>query len=315
MSRSLVAGGAGFIGSHLCERLLSEGRRVVCLDSFATARRENVSDLRKAEGFDLVEHDVVEPIPNLGRFDCVLNIASPASPTDFRSRAAEIAAVNSVGTQNLINVARESDATFFLASTSEAYGEPHVHPQPESYWGNVNPVGERSCYDESKRFAETLTYIARQSYGLETRIVRIFNTYGPRQRLDDGRAVTDFIVRAVRGEPLIVNGDGSQTRSWCYVDDLVDGIVRVLDNPEGSGRVVNLGNPVETTILQIADKIVELTGSDSLIEHAALPADDPTRRCPDISLAREMFGWEPRVSLDDGLRRTIDWYRPIILSQ
>ena len=315
MSRSLVAGGAGFIGSHLCERLLSEGRRVVCLDSFATARRENVSDLRKAEGFDLVEHDVVEPIPNLGRFDCVLNIASPASPTDFRSRAAEIAAVNSVGTQNLINVARESDATFFLASTSEAYGEPHVHPQPESYWGNVNPVGERSCYDESKRFAETLTYIARQSYGLETRIVRIFNTYGPRQRLDDGRAVTDFIVRAVRGEPLIVNGDGSQTRSWCYVDDLVDGIVRVLDNPEGSGRVVNLGNPVETTILQIAEKIVELTGSDSLIEHAALPADDPTRRCPDISLAREMFGWEPRVSLDDGLHRTIDWYRPIILSQ
>ena len=315
MPRSLVAGGAGFIGSHLCERLLSEGHGVVCLDSFATARRDNVTDLRKAEGFDLVEHDVVEPIPNLGRFDCVLNIASPASPTDFRSRAAEIAAVNSVGTQNLINVARESSATFFLASTSEAYGEPRVHPQPESYWGNVNPVGERSCYDESKRFAETLTYIARQSYGLDTRIVRIFNTYGPRQRLDDGRAVIDFIVRAVRGEPLIVHGDGSQTRSWCYVDDLVDGIVKVLDNREGSGRVVNLGNPVETTILEIAEKIVELTDSDSPIEHAALPADDPTRRCPNISRAREIFGWEPRISLDDGLRRTIDWYRPRILSQ
>ena len=315
MPRSLVAGGAGFIGSHLCERLLSEGHGVVCLDSFATARRDNVTDLRKAEGFDLVEHDVVEPIPNLGRFDCVLNIASPASPTDFRSRAAEIAAVNSVGTQNLINVARESSATFFLASTSEAYGEPRVHPQPESYWGNVNPVGERSCYDESKRFAETVTYIGRQSYGLDTRIVRIFNTYGPRQRLDDGRAVIDFIARAVRGEPLIVHGDGSQTRSWCYVDDLVDGIVRVLDNREGAGRVVNLGNPVETTILEIAEKIVELTDSDSPIEHAALPADDPTRRCPDISRAREIFGWEPRISLDDGLRRTIDWYRPRILSQ
>lgn len=315
MPRSLVAGGAGFIGSHLCERLLFEGHDVVCMDSFATALRDNVSELRGVEGFDLVEHDIVEPIPDLGRFDCVLNIASPASPIDFRSRAAEIAAVNSVGTQNLINVARESDAKFFLASTSEAYGEPHVHPQPESYWGNVNPVGERSCYDESKRFAETLTYIAGQSYGLDTRTVRIFNTYGPRQRLDDGRAVTDFIVRAVRGEPLSVHGDGSQTRSWCYVDDLVDGIVRVLDNPEGSGRVVNLGNPVETTILEIAEKIVELAGSDSPIEHAPLPADDPTRRCPDISLAREVFGWEPTISLDDGLRRTIDWYRPRIPSQ
>ena len=315
MPRSLVAGGAGFIGSHLCERLLAEGHSVVCMDSFATALRENVSELRGVEGFDLIEHDIVEPIPDLGRFDCVLNIASPASPIDFRSRAAEIAAVNSVGTQNLINVARESDAKFFLASTSEAYGEPHVHPQPESYWGNVNPVGERSCYDESKRFAETLTYIAGQSYGLDTRTIRIFNTYGPRQRLDDGRAVTDFIVRAVRGEPLSVHGDGSQTRSWCYVDDLVDGMVRVLDNPEGSGRVVNLGNPVETTILEIAEKIVELAGSDSTIEHAPLPADDPTRRCPDISLAREVFGWEPTISLDDGLRRTIDWYRPRILSQ
>jgi nucleoside-diphosphate-sugar epimerase len=295
--------------------LLSDGHQVVCLDSFATARRENVSELLKDADFHLVEYDIVIPAPDLGRFDNVLNIASPASPTDFRSRAAEIAAVNSVGTQNLISVARESDAKFFLASTSEAYGDPLVHPQPETYWGNVNPVGERSCYDESKRFAETLTYIAHQSYGLETRTVRIFNTYGPRQRLDDGRAVVDFIVRAVRGEPLIVNGDGSQTRSWCYVDDLVEGILLVLNSPDSSGRVVNLGNPVEISILEIARKIIELTGSDSPIEHTSLPENDPTRRCPDISLARELLGWEPRISLDEGLHRSIDWYRPRALSQ
>ena len=315
MPRSLVAGGAGFIGSHLCERLLSDGHQVVCLDSFATARRDNVAEILKDSDFDLIEHDIVKPAPDLGNFDNVLNIASPASPTEFRSRAAEIAAVNSVGTQNLINVARESGAKFFLASTSEAYGDPQVNPQPETYWGNVNPVGERSCYDESKRFAETLTYIARQSYGLDTRTVRIFNTYGPRQRLDDGRAVVDFIVRAVRGDPLIVHGDGSQTRSWCYVDDLIDGILLFLNSPNGSGRVVNLGNPAEITILEIARRIVELAGSDSAIEHASLPQDDPTRRCPDISLAGELFGWEPAISLDEGLRRSIDWYRPRALSR
>ena len=290
------------------------GHQVICLDSFATARPENVSDLLNEPNFQLIEHDIVDPTPDLGHFDNVLNVASPASPTDFQKRAAEIAAVNSIGTQNLIDIALTSGATFLLASTSEAYGTPLVHPQPESYWGNVNPVGVRSCYDESKRFAETLTYIARQSHGLDTRTIRIFNTYGPRQRLDDGRAIVDFIVRAVRGESLVVHGDGSQTRSWCYIDDLVAGFLAVLDNPDGAGSVVNLGNPVEVTILEIAKKILEITGSHSTIQHTTLPKDDPTRRCPDITLAHDIFGWEPKISLDDGLRRSIDWYTPRALS-
>ena len=312
MPRSLVAGGAGFVGSHLCERLIAEGHQVVCLDNFGTARPENVSSLLEDHAFELQRHDVVHSIPDLGSFDFVVHAASRASPVDFRSHAAEIAAVNSIGTQNLIDVARRTDATFLLASTSEVYGDPQVHPQPETYWGNVNTVGERSCYDESKRFAETLTHIAHQSFGLDTRIIRIFNTYGPRQRIDDGRAVIDFIVRAVLGEPLLVNGDGSQTRSWCYVDDLVDGIVKTLLNRDVRGLVVNLGNPVENTIADLAQRIVALTGSSSGIEHRALPGDDPARRWPDITRARELLGWEPTISLDEGLRRAIEWYRPLI---
>ena len=312
MPRSLVAGGAGFLGSHLCERLIVEGHYVVCLDNFGTARPENVSQLLEDPAFELHKHDVVRPIPGLGSFDFILHAASRASPVDFRSHAPEIAAVNSIGTQNLIDVARRSNATFLLASTSEVYGDPQVHPQPETYWGNVNTVGERSCYDESKRFAETLTHIARQSFELDTRIIRIFNTYGPRQRIDDGRAVIEFIVQAVRAEPLLVNGDGSQTRSWCYVDDMVDGIVKTLLSRDTRGLVINLGNPVENTITELAQKIVALSGSSSGIEHRALPENDPARRWPDITRARELLGWEPKISLDEGLRRTIEWYRPDI---
>ena len=309
LKRSLVAGGAGLLGSHLCRRLLAEGHRVLCMDNFVSSSERNVHELLGNPRFELKHHDVVEPFGELGELEFVFHLASPASPARFLDLAEEIARVNSLGTWNLLEVARNSHARFLLASTSEVYGNPEVHPQPETYWGNVNTVGERSCYDESKRFAETLTYIAGRKHGQSTRIVRIFNTYGPRMLSKDGRAVVEFIVRALEGKPLIVHGDGSQTRSWCYVDDMVEGMYRAMTYDSAEGRVINLGNPAEMSILEVAEMIVSLTGARSEIRFAALPENDPMRRCPDISLARELLDWQPRVALEDGLARTIEWHR------
>jgi nucleoside-diphosphate-sugar epimerase len=310
--RSLVAGGSGFIGSHLVERLLARGDSVVVLDNFLTGRRENLAGLTGNGRLRVIVHDLTKPLPAeslLERFDCIFHLASPASPVGYRMFPIETHLVNSVGTFSLLEIARRVGARFVLASTSEVYGEPLVHPQSEDYWGNVNPIGPRSCYDESKRFAESLTIEFYRHYGLDARIARIFNTYGPRSRPDDGRVVPNFCVQALRGKPMTIYGDGSQTRSFCYVDDLVAGLLALGERDGLAGEVVNLGNPVEITIRQLAETIAMLAGSRSPIHYQGLPADDPTRRCPDIRKAQRILGWTPRVSLEDGLQRTLDWFR------
>lgn len=304
---ALVTGGAGFLGSHLCERLLDEGHHVVCLDNFDTGRHTNVGHLLGEPRFTLVEHDVVHPLPDgLPRFGEIYNLACPASPVHYQRDPVKTALICSVGTLNVLRRARRDDARLLHASTSEIYGDPGVHPQPEGYWGNVNPVGPRSCYDEGKRFAETLiTDFARQN-GVAARIVRIFNTYGPRMQFDDGRVVSNFIVQALEGEPLTVYGDGSQTRSFCYVDDLIEGFVRAIRSDAAMDRPVNLGNPEEYEVLVLAEQVLAMTGSSSPIVHMTLPVDDPRRRRPDISRALDLLGWQPVTPLSFGLAATID---------
>ncbi|HSM13698.1 MAG TPA: UDP-glucuronic acid decarboxylase family protein [Thermoanaerobaculia bacterium] len=310
MTRAVVTGGAGFLGSHLCERLLGEGHAVVCVDNLITGKRANVAHLESRDDFEFVLHDVSTPIQVDGEVDFVLHFASPASPIDYLELPIQTLKVGSLGTHNSLGLAKAKGARYLLASTSEVYGDPLVHPQPESYWGNVNPVGPRGVYDEAKRFAEAMTMAYHRVHGLETRIVRIFNTYGPRMRPRDGRVVPAFIQQALLGEPMTVFGDGSQTRSFCFVDDLIEGIYRLLRSDES--EPTNIGNPHEMTILEFAERIRALTGSSAPIEFRELPVDDPKTRQPDIAKARAVLGWEPRVPLDEGLGRTIDYFRELL---
>ena len=310
--RVLVAGGGGFIGSHLVDLLLGRGDEVVAIDSFVTGRRSNLSSARSWPGFRLVVHDVTEPLPDLGTFDAVLNLASPASPADFARFPLEILLVGSTGTRHLLELAGGQGSRFLQASTSEIYGDPLIHPQAEDYLGNVDPVGPRSCYDEAKRFGEAMASAHRRSLGTDTTIARIFNTYGERMAPADGRVVTSFIDQALRGEPLSVYGSGTQTRSFCHVSDQVAGLAALLES--GVAGPVNIGNPTEVTMRGLAETIIDLTGSASMIETVPLPPErkgDPARRCPDISLARSVLGWEPVVDLRDGLLRMIDHFRSV----
>ena len=307
MRRAVITGGAGFLGSHLCRRFLADGHEVICLDNFLTGDLANIEELLAHERFRLVRADVTDPLEVPGPVDAVLHFASPASPAAYLRLPLETLSAGSAGTLNALELARAKGARFLLASTSETYGDPQEHPQAESYWGNVNPVGPRSVYDEAKRFAETLTTAYRRHKGADTAIVRIFNTYGEYMRPDDGRAVPTFIGQALRGEPLTVSGDGSQTRSVCYVADLVEGIVRLLRS--GRSGPVNIGNTHEMPVLELAELIRVLTGSDSKIRFVERPVDDPAVRCPDITLARTQLGWEPRVPVAAGLERTIRWFR------
>lgn len=306
MKRILITGGAGFIGSHLCDLLYSKGHELICLDNFHTGRRKNVFHLEGKERFEVIRHDITEPI--LLEVDEIYHLACPASPVHYQSNPVKTIKTNVLGTINMLGLAKRVGARFFLASTSEVYGDPLVHPQVESYWGNVNPIGPRSCYDEGKRVAETLTYNYRIENGVETRIVRIFNTYGPRMLFDDGRVVSNLIVQALKGEPITIYGDGTQTRSFCYVSDLIDGFVRMMAHEDFAGPV-NLGNPGEFTILELAEKIIQLTGSQSELTYQELPQDDPVRRKPDISVAAEKLDWSPKVPLEEGLQRTIEEFR------
>jgi dTDP-glucose 4,6-dehydratase len=306
MTRAVVTGGAGFLGSHLCEALLDRDIEVLCLDNFLTGTPANVQHLMERPGFRLVRADVTDYVHVPQAVDYVLHFASPASPIDYAELPIHTMKVGSIGTLHALGLAKEKGARYLLASTSETYGDPLIHPQPETYWGNVNPVGPRGVYDEAKRFAEALTSAYRRTHGVDTSIVRIFNTYGPRMRPRDGRAIPTFIRQALRGEPLTVAGDGSQTRSVCYVSDLVEGLLGFLLSSETGP--MNIGNPYEIPVIDIARRIKELTGSASPIEFIPRPEDDPTVRQPDISLARRALGWEPQVSLDEGLKRTIDWF-------
>lgn len=304
---SLVTGGAGFLGSHLVDRLLSEGHRVIAVDNFLTGSPENVAHLEGNGNFTLIEHDVTKYIDYPGRVDFVFHFASPASPMDYLELPIQTLKVGSLGTHNALGLAKEKKARFLLASTSEVYGDPQIHPQTEDYWGNVNPIGPRGVYDEAKRFAEAITMAYHRAHGVDTKIVRIFNTYGPRMRLRDGRVVPAFIGQALEGQPLTVFGDGKQTRSFCYVSDLVDGIFRLSQSEEHDP--VNIGNPREMSILEFAEKILALVETDSEIVHKPLPVDDPKVRQPNISRARETLGWEPRVPFEEGIVATIEYFR------
>jgi dTDP-glucose 4,6-dehydratase len=309
--RHLLAGGGGFIGSHITDLFLGRGDQVVAVDNFATGRRSNIAHLAEHEGFTLVEHDITSPLPDFGgKFDTVLDLASPASPVDFATMPLAILAVGSTGTRNLLDLAREHEARFFLASTSEVYGDPLVHPQPETYWGNVSSIGPRSCYDEAKRFSEAITMAYQRVHSLDVRIARIFNTYGERMRPDDGRVVNTLLVQALQGEPITLHGDGSQTRSFVHVADEIVGLTAVLDG-DLIGPI-NVGNPGEFTIRQLAELVVELTNSSSEIITVPLPPEregDPAQRCPDISLISSAYGWTPTIELRDGLTRMIGWFR------
>jgi len=310
MTTSLVTGGAGFLGSHLCERLLAESHRVICVDNLLTGNRQNIEHLFGREDFVFVEHDVTKPYEIDEALDNVLHFASPASPIDYLELPIQTLKVGSLGTHNMLGLAKVKGARYLQASTSEVYGDPLVHPQPESYWGNVNPVGPRGVYDEAKRFAEAMVMAYHRVHGIETRIVRIFNTYGPRMRPRDGRVVPAFIDQALHGRPLTVFGDGSQTRSFCYVDDLVEGIWRLLNSDVR--EPVNIGNPHEMTILEFAETVTRLINPDSKITFKPLPVDDPKTRQPDISSARKYLGWEPTVPLEDGLVSTIKYFRELL---
>ena len=304
--RVLVTGGAGFLGSHLCDRLLAEGHTVVAMDNLVTGNTDNIAHLAGNRRFSFVKHDVTNYIYLAGELDAILHFASPASPVDYLELPIQTLKVGSLGTHNALGVAKAKKARLLLASTSEVYGDPLVHPQTEEYWGNVNPIGPRGVYDEAKRFAEAITMAYQRYHGVETRIVRIFNTYGPRMRLNDGRVVPNFIKQALNGEPLTVYGAGNQTRSFCYVSDLVDGIYRLLLSDEA--LPTNIGNPTEMTILQFAERINALTGNPGGIVYEALPKDDPQQRRPDITKARRILGWQPQVGLDEGLERTIAYF-------
>ena len=306
----MVSGGAGFIGSHLCEALLDRGTSVLALDNFITGSPDNVLGLLGRPDFEFRQANVNEEIRVAGDVRFVLHFASPASPPQYDANPIHTLKVGTLGTMNMLGLARAKGATFLLASTSEVYGDPLVHPQPETYWGNVNPIGPRGCYDEAKRCAEAFAMAYHRAHGVDTRIVRIFNTHGPRMQVLDGRAVPNFMSQAIRGEPLTVYGDGSQTRSLCYVSDLVRGVLAVLERADE--LPVNLGNPNEVTVLELAQTIVRLAGSDSKIEFRELPIDDPKQRRPDITRARRLIGWEPEVELEDGLSRTLEYFRSVV---
>ena len=305
--RAVVTGGAGFLGSHLCERLLHDGWQVLSVDNLISGAARNLAHLRGNDRFQSIEHNVSEPLYVEGPVDAVLHFASPASPIDYADHPIATLKVGTLGTHNMLGLARAKGATFFLASTSEVYGDPLVHPQPETYWGNVNPVGPRAVYDEAKRAAEAFTMAYHRTHGMKTRIVRIFNTYGPMMRTNDGRAVPNFLLQALQNQPLTVYGDGSQTRSLCYVDDLIEGIVRLLATDYA--QPVNLGTDDEVTMLQLATRIRDLSGSSSQVAFKPLPEDDPKQRRPDLTRARELLDWEPRTSLDAGLVKTIAYFR------
>ncbi|GFO57216.1 NAD-dependent dehydratase [Geomonas sp. Red276] len=307
--RILVTGGAGFIGSHLCERLLGEGHDVICLDNFFTGSKRNIAGLLDHRSFELIRHDVTQPI--LLEVDRIYNLACPASPIHYQYNPVKTTKTSVMGAINMLGLAKRVRARILQASTSEVYGDPQVHPQTESYWGNVNPLGVRSCYDEGKRVAETLMMDYHRQNKVDIRIVRIFNTYGPKMAENDGRVVSNFILQALKGEDITVYGQGEQTRSFCFVTDLVEGLARMMGCPDFIGPV-NLGNPCETTILEFAQKIIALTGSRSRIVHKPLPADDPKQRQPDISLAKERLGWEPTVPVEEGLKKTIDYFDGIL---
>jgi len=310
MARVVVTGGAGFLGSHLCDALLARGDEVVAIDNLLTGSVDNIEHLFGQPGFTFVVHDVSQYVWVPGPVDAVLHFASPASPADFERIPIQILKVGSLGTHNCVGLAKAKSARFFLASTSEVYGDPQVHPQPESYWGHVNPIGPRGVYDEAKRFAEAMTMAYHRAQAVDVRIVRIFNTFGPRLRLDDGRAISNFVYQALLGKPITVFGDGRQTRSFCYVADEVRGFLALLDG-DITGPV-NIGNPAEYSVLELAEMVIEVTGSSSEIVFEPLPVDDPTQRQPDITLARTRLGWEPDVDLREGLARTADWFRRVI---
>ncbi len=307
--RILVTGGAGFLGSHLCDRLINEGHEILCLDNFFTGRKQNISHLLQDPKFELIRHDVTEPFRV--EVDQIYNLACPASPPHYQYNLIKTTKTSVMGAINTLGLAKRVRARAFLASTSEVYGDPAVHPQSESYWGNVNTIGLRSCYDEGKRCAETLFFDYHRQNGVEIRVVRIFNTYGPRMLADDGRVVSNFIVQALKGENLTVYGDGSQTRSFCYVDDLIEGFVRLMNQDKTVGPV-NIGNPGEFTMLELAELVLKKVGGKSKITNLPLPSDDPKQRRPDITLAKDVLGWEPKVPLDQGLDRTIEYFRQAI---
>ncbi|MEK6612508.1 MAG: UDP-glucuronic acid decarboxylase family protein [Gemmatimonadota bacterium] len=308
--RVLITGAAGFLGSNLCDRFLREGHEVVGLDNFITGHPDNIAHLMGNDRFSFVRHNISEYTYVAGPLDGVLHFASPASPIDYLVLPIQTLKVGSLGTHNSLGLAKAKGARFFLASTSEVYGDPMVHPQVESYWGNVNPIGPRGVYDEAKRFAEAITMAYHRTHGVDTRIVRIFNTYGPRMRPRDGRVVSNFIVQALNGEPITIYGDGSQTRSFCYVDDEVEGLYRLF--MQGDANPCNIGNPVEYTVKQLAEIVIELTGSSAPIVYQPLPEDDPKVRQPDISRARAMLGWEPQIDVRTGVQRTIDYFRTLV---
>jgi UDP-glucuronate decarboxylase len=309
MKRALVTGGAGFLGSHLCERLLAEGRHVLCLDNFFTGTMENVAQLLARPHFELLHHDVTVPLH--AEVDEIYNLACPASPVHYQRDPVQTTRTSVDGAINMLDLAKQTNARVLQASTSEVYGDPEVHPQTEDYWGSVNPIGIRSCYDEGKRCAETLFFDYFRQHRLPIKVARIFNTYGPRMQPDDGRVVSNLIVQALRGEPVTLFGSGTQSRSFCYVDDMVDGLVRLMASPEDFTGPVNLGNPAEISIRALAEKVIGLTASRSTLTFLPLPADDPRRRCPDIGLARATLGWSPRVDLDEGLAATIAYFRAL----
>ena len=308
--RIVIAGGAGFLGSHLCDALVARGDHVVCVDNFLTGPRANVAHLLGRDDFELVEADICGDFGICGTVDAVMNLASPASPKDYYALPIETLDVGSIGTRNLLELAKAKGSKFFMASTSEVYGDPIEHPQTEDYWGNVNPIGTRSMYDEAKRFSEALTFAYHRTHGVPISVVRIFNTYGPRMQPEDGRVVSNFITQALRGEALTIYGDGSQTRSFCFVDDEVRGFVALLDSDETGP--INIGNPGEFTMLELADLVIELTGSEAGIVHQPLPSDDPKQRKPDITQAREKLGWEPTIDLRTGLEQTIPHFAAVL---
>jgi len=310
--RILVTGGAGFLGSHLADRLLSEGHEVIAVDNFFTGNKRNVWHLSDNKNFELIRHDVTFPL--YLEVDAIYNLASPASPIHYQRDPVQTTKTSVLGAINMLGLAKRLGVKIFQASTSEVYGDPEVHPQPESYWGRVNPIGPRACYDEGKRAAETLFFDYHRQHGMPIRVARIFNTYGPRMAPDDGRVVSNFVLQALRGEPLTIYGDGSQTRSFCYVSDLVDGFVRLMDNDKDLVGPVNLGNPGEFTMKELADAVIDVTGSKSTIEHKPLPQDDPKQRQPDISLAKKELGWEPTIQLREGLEKTVEYFRGVLAS-
>lgn len=325
--RILITGGAGFIGSHLCERFINDGHEVICLDNYFTGNKENVSHLMNHHRFELIRHDITEPI--LMEADWIFNLACPASPIHYQYNPVKTIKVNVLGALNMLGLAKRVKARILQASTSEIYGDPDVHPQKEEYWGNVNPIGKRSCYDEGKRVAETLFFDYMRQNKVDTKVVRIFNTYGPRMRSDDGRVVSNFIVQALKNEPITMYGDGSQTRSFCYIDDMIEGLIRMMDYETGeytrepdytkqylSGYPgpINLGNPHEVSIYSIAKLVTELAGSKSEIVFRPLPEDDPKRRCPDITKAKGILEWQPYVQLEEGLQKTVEYFRKKIIS-